>query len=387
MTGAEPTKSIERALRTALLLCAAFLCACESGGQRTDSAHPDTARWSLAAQPLARLGDGGDPGQELYRVFGGLLTRDGRIVVGNSGTAEVRFYDRSGKYLFASGSEGSGPGEFRGINWVSPARGDSILIYDMRMRRYSVLEPGGRFARAFESRAAPGPARPVGVLPDGSIIVAAEARFDPRTRTGLVRDSMDLLRIAPDGEVMGRIGRFPAAEWLVYDHAASFRSTQLPFGRSGHVAVAGETVVYASSDGHELQVHELSGRRTKTIPVPGAARRLADSEIAESVAGVVEDPAERSALLRHLQRDGADRLAPRIADLRADRSGNLWVQRFPERGGTRAKWIVLTTSGEAVGSVWLPARSMPLDLQPEALLLRERGDDDVERVSLHRLVR
>ncbi|HST62000.1 MAG TPA: hypothetical protein VLK84_25085 [Longimicrobium sp.] len=374
--------------RSALLLGLALLCACGRGAERTPLAQPDTARWSLGAQPLARIGAGGGAGQDLHRVYGGLVNRDGRIVVGNSGTGEIRFYDRTGIYLFASGREGSGPGEFRAINWLSAGRGDSILVYDLRMRRFSVLNAGGNFARAFESRAPRGSTRPVGVLPDGSVLVAAEQQFDPRTVTaGLVRDSMDLIRISPTGQAMGTVGRFPGAEWLVYDHSASYRSTQLPFGRAGHAVVSGENIVYASSDRGELLVHDLTGRRVGSILVPGEPRRLTDAEVEGFVEEAVEDAPERSALLRQLQRQRAGRWAPRIADLRVDRSGNLWVQRFPEPDGQHAKWTVFTRSGELVGSMWMPAGSMPLDLRPDALLVREHGEDGTEQVSLRELVR
>ena len=53
--------------------------------------------WHLGEQPLVDIGGlEGDPDYELYRVSSAVRLPDGRIVIGNSGTNEIRFYDESG---------------------------------------------------------------------------------------------------------------------------------------------------------------------------------------------------------------------------------------------------------------------------------------------------
>ncbi|WP_419943063.1 hypothetical protein [Candidatus Palauibacter sp.] len=55
---------------------------------------------------------GGDPAYELFRVGGAMRLSDGRIVVANAGTGELRVYDPDGIHLASWGGQGDGPGEF-----------------------------------------------------------------------------------------------------------------------------------------------------------------------------------------------------------------------------------------------------------------------------------
>ena len=105
-----------------LLFCVAVFSACSGDGPNRDSF---TARdsvgihiventapawgvadaWRLSEQPLVDIGGlEGDPDYELYRVTSALRLPDGRIVIGNSGTNEMRFYDESGIHLLDAGS-------------------------------------------------------------------------------------------------------------------------------------------------------------------------------------------------------------------------------------------------------------------------------------------
>jgi hypothetical protein len=52
------------------------------------------------------------PDYELYRVFGASRLSDGRIVLVNQGSQQLRFYDAAGRFLDAVGRAGRGPGEF-----------------------------------------------------------------------------------------------------------------------------------------------------------------------------------------------------------------------------------------------------------------------------------
>jgi hypothetical protein len=376
-----------RRREAALLLILILLAGC-GGSDKEDPQHSqaaDTATWRLA-DPTVVIGGTSDPAHQLHRVYGALLASDGSIVVGNSGTGEVRFFDSRGAHRTTSGREGSGPGEYRSINWLGPWGGDSVLAYDLRARRFSVVGPDGRFARSFQLPPAAGSAIPAGTFPGGSILLVQETHFDPRRQTGLVRDTLVLVRITPAGEVVDTVGRLPGAEWLLYEHTASFRSTQLPFGHAGHVAVTGNEIVYAPSHANELSVFDTTGALVRKIRIPAESRRLSDDEQAAYVDEIVQDAAEAEAIRRHL--DGAGpRTAPLIGSLRAGRDGTLWVQLFPPAGSDTAKWVAMTPDGRAAGSVRLPAAVLPLDLHPRALLLRERDADGVERVTLRQVGR
>jgi hypothetical protein len=89
----------------------------------------------------------GAPGHELYRVTGAVRLADGRVVVANSGTSQLRFFDSTGRYLSSAGRRGGGPGEFTGNLKLLPYQGDSLLVWDARLLRFSLFEASGKFVR------------------------------------------------------------------------------------------------------------------------------------------------------------------------------------------------------------------------------------------------
>lgn len=204
-----------------------------------------------------------------------------------------------------------------------------------------------------------------------------ENQYDPRRPAGIVRDEFELVRVSPDGGTAAKIGRFAGAEWLIYDHTASFRSTQLPMGRQGHVAVSEDHIVYGSSDSTKLAVYDTAGRRVRTVELPVAERKLTPREVRSELEGI-EDGAERAALKRYFDANSASREAPAFSDLRADRSGRLWVRTTNPASPGVAHWIVVKVAGGAVGSVALPADALLLDIpSPSAVLVREVDADGV----------
>lgn len=79
---------------------------------RTRAAAHD---WHVDAAPLVRIGASGEPDDELAYVTSVVRLRDGRIVVANGISNEVRFYSDSGALLTSTGGEGEGPGEYRAL--------------------------------------------------------------------------------------------------------------------------------------------------------------------------------------------------------------------------------------------------------------------------------
>ena len=95
--------------------------------------------WVIEESPLFRIGDlSGQPEYELYRVSGAVRLSDGRLVIGNSGTSELRWYSETGEFIRSAGGAGEGPGEFSLLSVIIPIGGDSIAVGDPRLRRLSI---------------------------------------------------------------------------------------------------------------------------------------------------------------------------------------------------------------------------------------------------------
>ena len=95
------------------------LAACRATG---DAGRIAVERWAIDPTPSVDIGvEMGDEHYELQQAGSALRLPDGRIVVGNSGSRELRFYDSTGHYLYARGGRGrvpvSSPGGSSSTKW------------------------------------------------------------------------------------------------------------------------------------------------------------------------------------------------------------------------------------------------------------------------------
>ncbi len=164
--------------------------------------------------PVLDLGGSGDPADEFSGAVTAQKLADGRIVVANQGTSEIRFFDLEGRRLLSVGRKGSGPGEFERIASLAVAAGDTVLVFDRATRRLTVLAPTGAMVRSGLIDLGRGIVANalLGVLPGGRILVSPARSGMPTTSmSGLVRDSADLVVIGADGRP-AVVGQFPGAE-------------------------------------------------------------------------------------------------------------------------------------------------------------------------------
>jgi len=127
----------------------AALCCLTACADRTDQDTSDgvVALWMLS-EPTLEIGVvEGDPNYELHQAISSVRLPDGRIVVSNAGSQEIRFYDSDGQFLAKAGGRGGGPGEFRWLSRVYRYGADSIMALDNGANRLSVFDTDGNYAR------------------------------------------------------------------------------------------------------------------------------------------------------------------------------------------------------------------------------------------------
>lgn len=91
------------------------------------------------SEPVVSIGQQGGPEYELYEVTSARWTEGGRIVIGNSGSHEIRIFDADGGFVSAHGGSGQGPGEFRRLESVHLLPEDRFVAWDIALRRASVF--------------------------------------------------------------------------------------------------------------------------------------------------------------------------------------------------------------------------------------------------------
>jgi hypothetical protein len=96
----------------------------------------------------------------------------GRIYVAGFANGGILVFDSTGAYARTIGRRGPGPGEFEVVSAIVVAPADTVLVFDRRNRRVTVLSPEHDVARMASITDAPFPARHA-LLPNGKSVVAS----------------------------------------------------------------------------------------------------------------------------------------------------------------------------------------------------------------------
>lgn len=100
--------------------------------------------YQVAPAPSADIGSrSGDPAHQLFGVRDARKLPDRTIVVLDEGSKEVRFVDSRGSHLRTVGREGEGPGKYRAFASLTLVGPDSLLVYDYRLGRVTVVDLDG----------------------------------------------------------------------------------------------------------------------------------------------------------------------------------------------------------------------------------------------------
>jgi len=347
--------------------------------------------WSVAPEPLVEIGTiEGEDAYQLSEVGGARRLSDGRILVVNGGTQELRYFDATGAHLATVGRKGGGPGEFEGLGLAVVGPGDTVAAYDWNLRRLSYFAPDGRFVRSVPWRFEGGFPLPIAPLPDGAWLANRGFVFRPGpSGSDVIRDTLPFLVFDSTGTLRDSIGRFPQFEFYVVSEEHSAYASSLPFGRATEVAVWNDRFYAGHNERYEIIRYTLEA-------VPELILRLVHSPVAVTAEDVAVLKAERLENADERWRPRTERMFqdmplpstfPAFADLIVDAQGNLWVLDYTRPGDEARSWTVFSADGRALGSVATPPGVRVLEIGRDHLLGVWQDDLDVQYVRLYRLDR
>jgi len=347
--------------------------------------------WTVAAEPALEIGllEGAEPYQ-LSQVQSARRLSDGRIVIANGGTHDLRFFDAAGTHLTSAGREGEGPGEFKGLGLVIVLPGDTLAAYDWNLRRVSFFDPGGGFVRSVGFDYPAGFPTPLGRFGDGAWLCTRAFTFSPgNDGSEIVRDTVPFLVFDPSGTLRDSIGRFPGTEFYVRSSGHNAFASSLPFGRTTEAAVIGDRFYAGHTARYEIARYTPAGGtelilRLDRAPVAVTADDLARYK-AERLADA--DATFRQQTARNLEDMPYPATFPAFADLMVDPDGNLWALDFSRPGDERRRWVVFAADGRARGAVETPPGLRVLDIGRDYVLGVWQDDLDVEHVRRYELRR
>ena len=249
--------------------------------------------WRVGAEPAVTIGsvDGEDP-YLLSRVRGGFIVPDGRIVVVNGGSNELRVFDALGIHVATWGGSGEGPGEFTSLIQAHRWPGDSLIALYSQGRRLSVLDSEGNFGRAFALQRDDAFFLVEAVSPAG-VILSSDLFLRGGLPEGLSRPEQHYRVRGTAGEFLASVGSFPGTEWFSSWSGTSGWGAEIPFAHRISTFAWGDLVAVAPSDSYEIRVFDLDGglrrivRRDHDLVVPTSVH--IDATIERRVAELPEE--------------------------------------------------------------------------------------------------
>ncbi|MQA91304.1 MAG: hypothetical protein GEU90_13930 [Gemmatimonas sp.] len=363
---------------------------------------PEGEGWRLSDRALVDIGVfEGDEVEQLHDVTGARRLSDGRIVVANAGTHELRFYASDGSHIQSVGRQGGGPGEFQQIDGVDRLAGDTISVWDSEGLRLSFFAPDGEFVRSV-SPAVVGQAfgqDHYGTFGDGSFVLRPGFVESVLIRgEGLTRDTTAYTRYdGGDGVFLDTIAVTPGREVLVQPSGDLFSVSFPPFGRASHLAVHGDHAYVGVSDRFEIRVVDSEAVIRRIIrldadltPVTDAdVRRYAEANAASRLAPEErDDPGAVRAMVQTMLGRPRPETFPMFDALVVDDVGVLWVRESDRPGSEGPEhWIVFDTDGRLLGTVQMPRGFQVFQIGPDFVLGHARDDLDIEHIRMYELIR
>ena len=388
-------------------VCAAALGACgddealTTGASVTDSLGVRIVHHSVSAEPPQWSVDidnglvlGAPPSEiEFFRVTGALQLDDDRIVVADGGNDRVVFSDGAGRFLHATGREGDGPGEFQDVRMIARGLADSLLVWDRRLRRMSVLAPSGRFARSFalETTEDVPFANVSGVYGDGSLMATGSVDLGPpeALATGRHLLASPVYHFSRDGSLLSSTGHFGSGEtYLEFSAGGGMRPFPVLFPLQVHRLTAGDYFLVVSSDKYELRFLSPVGQLLQIVRRDPMARPTSPEVQATEISSLLGRARSDAVpnLRTVLEQMDTPALLPEIGAVFADRLGRVWVEEFHPVGARDvAPWHVYGPDGSLWAQIELPHHFQLTDAGADAVvgvLTDELGVETVVRAPL-----
>ena len=269
-------------------------------GTITDSAGVRIVHYATSVQPprwSARLDEGlvlGRAGavSELYRVGVALRLRDGRFAVADAGNYRVAFFDEAGTFLYSTGRQGEGPGEFERVTLLARGLADSLVVWDRALFRISVLAPSGEFVRSLRLESTEGVTFAIvnAVYDDGSFLASGSVNRPGRMIAGRHSYPSPAYHFGRDGAFLNEAGLYPTEELYLelLDGGGLGILTPL-FAQTVQRLAVGTRFLFTSSARYELRFMTQNGVLVQLVRRDARARPITPEIKSAAVASRVAD--------------------------------------------------------------------------------------------------
>ena len=340
--------------------------------------------WRIGPEPTVSIGtrEGEEP-YLLYIVRDAMMLPDGRIIVANGGSGELRMFDALGTHLATWGGEGEGPGEFDNLSQIEPWPGDSIAAWFAPQLGISVFDAEGNYTRTFTLAAAPGTppwlqSWPFASTSDGFILSV-------RTTDTVVVQLHD-----GEGKVRSSLGVHEGSDQNVVNEGTDREVViNTIFGGRPVWAPWGDLVVITTTSRYELKAFTRDGVPARIVRRGHEPRAPSEAEIEAEIQTRVLIALPGSEPTRRPYRSSVAEHYPAFSSVMSDAVDHLWVREYESPGEERpgSLWTVFDAEGRVQGFVEMPEGLEILVIGEDYILGKLRDELDIEYVQVWPLER
>ena len=332
-------------------------------------------------EPLVRVGDWEAPYGFFQRITGGVLLRDGSMMILDFGPREVRLYGPEGGFTRLVARQGEGPGEVRFPSDLRRVGPDSVYFWDRRLSRASLVSASGdvigEVSFSTDGRAPPPNLQRSGdhfvggfpLLQQEEVLVSgpdAELRTTP----------LALVRIGGDDMDRDTIAELPGTTYLQIGNSSMSPAVR----RQAPWSLSGLGLVLGKGDLPEFRVLDERGAPTMIVRWHSPREPL-------SADGLYDQAVEIAAIDRdHPMFDPRflpDSM-PAFMHLRTF-AETIWVGAAAPFLLPSPRWWVFDFEGRWLATIALEANTDVLDFSQDQVLVRETGELDVQTVAVYPL--
>ena len=366
----------------------------QSSGNAVESTSPSLGSnaWKVTPEPELIFGtEEGDRNFQFYRVYSVIQLSNETIVVSNSGTHELRFFDSNGNFIKSTGQNGRGPGDFG--NWSSMRLHkydvDSFLVNDNMNNRVQIFSNDGELINVRTIEKIDNAYNPSysDTYTDNSILIRSVIGpgFMMPGKPGEIRYfEFGFHRLLPDwtyDKMVFKIADRPRIE-NEYKGVTNFPYiplTSAPIYVTDSIngalfSAASEPIITRiDTAGKMTHTYEWNVPRTKTDSVWDRYKQ-------EYYLEPLSNDPDRKALYEHmftLDLPIPENI-PALSELKIDSEGNIWAKRFILPWDDNEVWDILSSNGEWLTTVEVPGSFTITEIGSDYLLGYTRSNGFIE---------
>jgi len=281
----------------------------------------------------------------------------GRIYVVDNKPASIKVFAPDGRLVRTIGREGEGPGEFR-VGFIAVHDG-FLVLHDPQVSRTTVWDTAGTFLRSWHDSCCYW--NDIEVDREGRIYVPSMVSGE----AGQTSRGVSYVRWSLEGTVLDTVWVPPGEDtkfWTISSkkggQVVSAMSTSIPFMPVLNSALHPDGGFVYGWSGHYALVRSRTGSDSARvfgrawIPDP-----ITDERRTSEYESEIKEPAKsygEAAVRAAFKLEDLPHTLPAFSGFRVDRSGRVWVRRYPVADTTRTFYEVFDSAGAFLGPVVVP---------------------------------